>query len=72
MRTRDEFLEALADVYNRHTPTSSKDYTANRKYATDKLIIELLCDIRDALEIPEVRIINRPNILIKVNKNTPR
>lgn len=72
MRNRNEILEALADVYRRQTSDTSLNYEANRKYVTDRLILELLCDIRDSLETPDIRIVTKPTISIKVNKITPR
>lgn len=71
MKTRNEILEALADVYKRHNPTATNNFEANRKFATDRLILELLIDIRDRLEIPEVRIIFKaePQNIITRKKN---
>jgi hypothetical protein len=58
--TKAEILERLTEIYRKYNKTTKpEDYMANRKFATDYLILELLCDIRDKLENSDI---------IKVNK----
>jgi hypothetical protein len=49
MKSKEELEDILTAVYKKYYSNDSARHISNRKYVTDLLIIELLCDIRELL-----------------------